>query len=254
MLIVVTRLPAGADALAEAARITGLARVDVGNRLTGLLPRVLCAEPDAERAGAIAAALEARGFSALACDPAAAPGDDERVVAHALELGPAGLVAVDGGGQRETCPAEAIALVQRGARSATKRATSTTSTRRLDLGRALLTGGLSLTKRVERTETTTETTFDPFLLVHRRDGGADLVLYERRLDYRFLGPAIAASSRANFELLTARLRALAPAAPFDDRTSRPGFLGGIRYAAGDPVDLALHVVWLAHLRGGAPAG
>jgi hypothetical protein len=107
---------------------------------------------------------------------------------------------------------------------------------------------LILTKTVETESTRTSTERDPFLLLHRGDGQRDVICYGRRLDYGFLGAAMQPSSTANFEILLDRLRAWAPAVPVDDRTAQPGFLNGLPVSSEARVDLALWLVWLAHLR------
>jgi hypothetical protein len=250
MLLAAARLPTRPDAWQAAARITGLAAVDLHNRLSGPLPRVLLSEADPDRAAGLAEALEAQGFVILTCDPAAVPGDDERVVARSLAFGPEGVRVASERGASDLIPPGAILLLQRGVRSITKTTVTEGTERKLSLGRALLTGGLVVTESGETTEVQRSTTHEPFLLLHRRDGKPDVVLYERRLDYRpSLGPALALSSGPNFEATTAQVRAVAGDAAYDDRLGRPGFLAGIRYTSADEVDVALYLVLLAHLRG-----
>ena len=113
----------------------------------------------------------------------------------------------------------------------------------------MLTGGLLLTKKVETKATRTTTSQESFLLLHRKDGGRDIMIHGRRIDYRFLGADLQPASAANFDRMTAKLRALAPRVPYDDRVSRPGLVSGLSSAAANPVDLALWLVLLTHLRG-----
>jgi len=68
-------------------------------------------------------------------------------------------------------------------------------------------------------------------------------------DYRFLGADKQPASHANLERTLVRLRALAPAAPVDDRVAKPGFVGGLPLTSCDPVDLALYLVTLARTAG-----
>jgi hypothetical protein len=207
--------------------------------LTGLAP---------DQAPALGGALEALGFQVVTCDPEAVPGDGDRVVARAIELADRALVITDAQGDTHTCSRAAIGWFQRGRRVLRKTTQVTSSERRLDVGRALLTGGLVLTKKVEKTTTKTSETPDAFVLVQRTDGEPDIMLYERRLGYRFLGADMAASSRANLDLVHARLSALAPDAATDDRVGQPGFISAMPTTRADPVDLALLLVTLARLR------
>jgi hypothetical protein len=256
MLIAVVRAPVDGEARAAAARATGLALADVNRRLAGVLPRVLTATVDPGQAEAIASALERAGFAPLVFDPALAPGDDQRLLPRQLQLEPGGFSAIDDRGVAHACPAAAIGLCQRGIRSSRTSVKVKTSERRLDVGRAVLSGGLLLTRKVEKTEVKTTGGDEGFVLVQRSDGAPDVMLYERRLDYRFLGAEMRPASHGNLELLWRRLQQLAPPGATDDRVSRPGFVSGLPATAADPLDLALHLVALARTRepGASAAG
>jgi len=102
-----------------------------------------------------------------------------------------------------------------------------------------------MTKRVEHTATETTETREALLVIQRRDGGEDIVLSERRLDYRFLGAQLSPSSHANFEATVALVRGAATSARFDERAARPGFAAGLPRCSSDPLDVALHLVQLA---------
>jgi hypothetical protein len=56
---------------------------------------------------------------------------------------------------------------------------------------------------------------------------------------------MASSSHANLEAVAARLRALAPHAPFDDTVARPGYVTALPLGRTDAVDLGLHLVALS---------
>lgn len=250
MLLVVLRLPSSAAAFAQVAAATGLGLADVRARLTGPLPRPLLLDADGDRAQRAVEALETLGFGVLAFDPAAVPKDDERLVARGIELGARRLVVSDGAGEREEIDPAGLILIQTGARSATKTETTKKSERRFAPARAILSSGLILTKKVETEVKRSTTSEERFAVFHRADGGRDVIVYERRLDYRFLGADQQPSSHANLQRFLECVRALAPHAPHDDRVARPGLVASLRNfsASTDPVDVALMVVLLAHLR------
>jgi hypothetical protein len=106
-----------------------------------------------------------------------------------------------------------------------------------------------LTSKVQKESVRTEEKREAFILLQRNDGQPDAIIYERRVDYRFLGADKQPASYANLERTLARLHALAPAASVDDRVAKPGFVSGLPLTASDPVDLALYLVTLAHTRG-----
>lgn len=255
MFLAVFQIPAGPAALQDAAAVAGMHVVDVRRRLVGMLPRVLLADVDGERLAGACQALEARGFTAAVVDPASVPGDGQRIVARGLVLPPDApadrFLVIEGSGSetRHEVPIAAVTLLQRGARAEVETETVQTTERKLAPGRALLTGGLVMRKKVAKTTTQTRESHEPFLLLHRSDGGRDIVLYERKLGYRFLGSEMQPSSRGNFERTIACLRALTGDVPLDARMARSGFVNGLAGSGADPVDLGLHLVRLAHVRG-----
>jgi len=252
MFLAVLRIPAVPDAEARAAAATGLALVDVRRRLVGILPRVLVVAADRGQIDAAAERLERAGFAVVAFDPLSAPSDDDRIVARTLETGSDALVAVAGVGAetRHVVPWSSIELVQRGVRQLARREKVTTASRQLAIGRTLLSGGLPVTKKVERTEVVTRGEDEPFAVLHRSDGGNDVILYERRMDYGFLGTGRDSSSHANLEK-TVALVAARSQATVDARVGRPGFVTGLPPCNADPVDVALHLGQLAWRLGAA---
>lgn len=247
MFVAIARLPDDPAALRQASALTGLAPADASRMLAGALPRVLVRST--REGPRLVEALEAAGFRAFAAEAAALPTDRDRVVARTLAFSPQGFVAVDGRGQEHPCPPEAIGAFLRGLRQTESSETVTSTERKLDLGKAILTSGLVVTKKVETVTERRTTHRDPFLLVQRCDGEPSIILYEQRLTYQGLGPDLQHSRAANFLALLARLRALAPTAPVDDRILRPGFLGGLPLLPVDPADLALYLVAEARARG-----
>jgi hypothetical protein len=239
MLVAIARIPDGDQARARAAQAAGLALADLNRRLAGILPRVLFA--GGAPAGLVET-LEGLGFGVLTCDPAAVPDDDQRVAVRRIELGAGALVASDSRGEAHRCGPGHIALLQRGIRVSKTTQTVKTSERKLDVGRAVLSGGLMLTKKVEKTDVKTTETSEPFLLVQRR-GERDLILYERRIDYRALGAEMQPASRGNLEVVWRKLVGMAPDR-VDDRVARPGFVAGLPATSANAVDLALTLVAL----------
>lgn len=247
MFLAIARLPEDPARLERLAALTGLARSDAARLVAGTLPRVVLR--NAPEGARLAAALEAEGFRAFAAEAASIPTDRDRVVARNLAFTPAGCTVTDGKGQEHPCPASAIGAFLRGHRTQEASETVKTTERKLDLGKALLTSGLMVTKKVETVSERRTSTREPFLLVERNDGQPAIILYEQRLNYQGLGADLQPSRAANFLALIGRLQAMAPTAPLDDRILRPGFLGGLPPLTADPADLALFLVAEARARG-----
>ncbi len=247
MFIAIGRLPDHPSALARAAHLSGVAPSDVARLLTGPFPRVLLrVAPDP---AGLVAALEAEGFTAWAADPAQVPTDADRIQVRGLTWTEAGLVAQDGQGGEHPCPFTAIRLLQRGARVHTASTVETTTTRKLDLGRAVLSGGVMLTKKVTQTMDRITHAKEPFLLVQRGDGAPDLMIYEHRMNYQCLGADMGQATLMNLLRLTARFQALCPEVPLEDRVNRPGYVPNLPLLSVDALDLALALVSEARRRG-----
>ena len=250
MFLVVVKAPADPSATARAAAVTALSAADLGHRLRGTLPRVLLSSAAPERLAELGGRLDELGFATVVCDPRLAPGDADRVVARALRLEADRAVAIDGAGAEHDCPWRALETIQRGVRVTTQTTKEKTVERKFDVTRAVLSSGLILTRKEVKETVRKAETSEPFALVQRNDGEPDVILYERRIDYRFLGRDMQPSSRANLELLVGRLRAAAPAATYDQRAARPGFVSALPASPADGVDLALYLVALALRRQG----
>ena len=249
MFLVVIRALVEATAGAQAAQVTGLSAADLRHRLQGALPRVLMSDADGDRLTEISDRLDALGFITLVCDPRLAPTDADRVIAKSFRLEPDQLVAIDAGGGEHEVPWSAIEAIQRGNRTHTHKTEEKTVTHKFAAGRAVLSGGLILTRKEEIVTVKKTETSEPFALLQRGDGETDVMLYERGMDYRTLGRDMQPSSRANLEALVKRIRAAAPTAIYDERVARSGFLTALPSSSVDPVDLALHLVSLALRRG-----
>jgi hypothetical protein len=247
MLLVVMQTPSATPTLFEAvATATGLALVDVRQRLAGSGPWVLMVAADAEPLHLCVPPLSQLGLRALVCDPALVPDDDDRILVRQLALLPTHFQILDVNGKASECAHNAVKLLQVGRRTHTKVETTQTTQRRFSPAKALLTGGLSLTTKHTTRETRATQTDERFLLLARNDHEPDLMLYERRMDYRFLGGEIQPSSFANLERVATLVRQ-ATKAPIDERLNLPGFIARLPKVGPDPADLALHLVQLARM-------
>jgi len=247
MFLTLGRLPDYPNAIPRAAQLAGLALADATRLLKGTFPRILLRV--AKDPEALVAAFSAEGFVAWAADPALVPMDDGRIHVRGLSWTADGFVARDAQGTSHPCPFAAVRLLQRGTRTHTSSDIEITTKRKFDLGRAILSGSLLLTKRVTQTTERSIHAKMPFLLVQGGDGCPDLVIYEHRMSYACLGDQMGHATLTNFGLLVARFQELCPQAPLDDRVGRPGFVAGLPLMALDPVDLGHHLVSEARRRG-----
>jgi hypothetical protein len=222
--------------------LAGQVPAEARMRLAGEAPMLL-ARLDDGAADALAAKLRAARVAAISLD-ADVPGDESRLVARSFAF-----VDAQGGepahfelsprlGEPMRLPYGQIELLVRGVRVHRGSKTHTESKRRLDIGRALLTQGLMITK-VEKREITTKTESpEHFLLVYA--GESVGALYEEEVTFQSLGKDLQPARLANMGFITEKLRRLAPQARYDERLLR---LGRRPLAfEGDPVDVVAEIL------------
>jgi hypothetical protein len=247
MFIVIGRMPDQPHAVARAAQVAGLAVPDAARLLAGTLPRILVrATSEAE---ALVASLNAEGFLAWAEDPSQIQGDEARVLVRSLAWESEGIRVVDGKGESHDCPKSAVRLLQRGARNHVATQVVKTKETRFDVGMAVMSGGMMLTKTVEHSKELTTQAKEPFVLLQRGDGRPDLMIYERRMNYHCLGEEMTQATLTNFGRLVSRLQAFFDQAPMDDRVARPGFVAGLPLLGVEALDLGLSLVSQARHQG-----
>jgi hypothetical protein len=205
-------------------------------RLAGEAP-LLLARLDDEAADALAARLRAAKVAAISVD-ADVPDDQSRLVARSFAFEPGHFELYPRAGEPLRLSYGEIELLVRGVRVHRGTHTHTETKRKLALGKALLTQGLSITK-VEKKEITTKTESpEHFILVYA--GESVGALYEEEVVFQSLGKEMQPGRLANMGVITDKLRRLAPQARYDERLVR---LGRRPLAfEGDPVDVVAEIL------------
>jgi hypothetical protein len=101
-----------------------------------------------------------------------------------------------------------------------RKRTETTERRQLSLGRAVLTGGLMVTKTVKTSKSEVQIDVAGFLHLYPA-AGPPLVFRQGDLNFAGLGKELQPSVAANFTRLVAVLRELCPKARYDERLATP---------------------------------
>lgn len=241
MFVVLEKAPADREGIVRAARAVGLPEVDLRMRAQGVLPKVIHTDVDVERAGRLALALRENGADAFLLD-ALTVGQSTRMYARSLVWLADGFAAVDGLGVQHPCPYVAIRLVQKGRVVHTESSEVTRTEKKFSVGRAVLSGGLMLTKGVQKKELQTRENRVAMLLVQRKDGGGEIAIVEGHHDFRFLGAQMSPTSMVNLERTLGELRKRAPSLRYDDRAFRQAFLLGVPSAGVDQTELAFALV------------
>ncbi|MFN7956569.1 MAG: hypothetical protein U0610_32985 [bacterium] len=211
-----------ADPAAALAGVLGISVTEARGRLHGAGPRVLAIHADRDQAERARAALSARGFAAFVLGMDEVQRDQaETVAAVAFELHEASFEVQTSGSGGIGIPYEAVRLVVRGLRIVQSTRTDTSNERVLSVGKALVTGGLAFTKKVQATTTRTEE--DRALFARLFSFGRPPVdLPADELRYRGLGAAMQQTRAGNFAALLAELGRRAGHAAFDDQLATRG--------------------------------
>jgi hypothetical protein len=197
----------------------GMSAAEARMRLAPEPPALLARLPEDRAAGLVAALVEA-GLPALAIDEHV-PSDADRfqVRSFVFEAAAARLTARDG--EVLTLPWDEVRVVLRGVRTERTTSEHTETSTRLSPGRAVLTGGLVMTKKTTSTVRGSEESSEQFVLVHGR-GGERVMLAENVLELSGLGALLQPARTANMGVLAQELRRRTPQAFHDDRLVRLG--------------------------------
>jgi hypothetical protein len=218
--------------------------------LNGGLPAIVYRTPDAQEAAKLVKSIRARGTAALSCDVATIVGADRMIPMRHFAFEPDALVVTD---RKEKLPyADIVALLRATHRTRTE-TEAETKNKKFSMGRALLSGGLMLTKTVAKKERSVVSETEHVLYLFRASGAVPWILRERAANYAALGSELAPSSAQNFLTTIRRLRELAPEAAYDESLMAPRAVTGrvARTATGNTESISMSsasgVDLLAHL-------
>lgn len=219
-LVAIVRTPARREEAARAvADATGLTLAEARMRLAPEPPALL-ARLELAQASALVAALRQAALAALMVD-SRCPTDRDRTVAHTVAFDDEGVRFTPRlGDSMEVAWPEVVAIL-RGLRATRTEVERREKSKELSLGRAYATGGIVMTRAVEKTVRSSAEATEQVVLVYGRDGRA-ATLAETQLDFSCLGTSMQASSTGNIVELARLLRERAKSAFYDERLLRLG--------------------------------
>ena len=197
----------------------GMTRAEARMRLAPEPPALLARLPagDAER---VVGELRGAGLQALAVEEDV-PLDRDRFLVRSFALEPGSGRFVSRAGESLAVPWDEVRLVLRGLRTARTATEHTETTRKIAPGRAVLTGGLVLTKKTTSTTRDVREDREQFLLLHSA-AGQRVLLGEHALEFSGLGPLLQPARTANLGVLAKQIGQRTPCAFHDDRLVRLG--------------------------------
>jgi len=195
----------------------GLTAYDLRLRLAGSLPAVLQPVPDASSAATLRDALRARGHGAVAVGLVEVAGPEAQRIPRSFALSPHAISGLDTAGRPfELAYVELLALLRASRVRVTER-TVTSHAKKLDLGRAVLSGGLVVRKTVDTSTRHKSEELDQVRYVFGPSDPTPYLFSASTLRYEGLGPDLGVATLQNFQSLVSALRARAPRALYDER-------------------------------------
>jgi len=185
-------------------------------RLIGGGPSVVARFADPEPALALAEKLKRIGFATLVVDSDAVRGRAGHFIVRRFELNELSLRIETVDGEQADVPYAEIDLLLPGTNIVGYAETKTVTERKLSLGKTLLSGGIPITKKIERQEEVA--TEERVKVLYLQAGQRPPVFFSQNgMSYDGFGPAMKMSRELNFNHLVSELRRLSPGAVFDDR-------------------------------------
>ncbi len=204
-----------AEALAAALRVTAfeaLSRL----RAPGAGPFIVGVFAEQEQARGLAGQLASGGFNSVVLKEDEIAAEAGQWSVRRFVFKEQDLYVESAYGESRTLGYQEIDLMLRGIGISSSTAIETTKQRKLDLGAAVLSGGLKMTKTTKTTREVTTEERQGFVNLYAGDGPV-FAFRETSLIYDTLGPARGLSRSANFVQLVAEMRRRCPAARYDDR-------------------------------------
>lgn len=171
---------------------------------------------DQERAMQMEAKLRSAGFSAVLLTEREIAAELSPLIVRKFVLSENDLAVATETGQSLSIPFRNVRLILRGTGTVRGTTTETVKSRSVSLGRAVMSGGLMLTKTTKTVQEVAVEERTAFFNLYAGDNPV-LVFRENALVYDSLGPKLQPSRALNFTCLIAELRRRCPEAQYDER-------------------------------------
>ncbi len=184
-------------------------------------PAVVANFGEIEPAWAFAGRLRANGVVPIQLNPEDVESDAKRFLVRTFHLGERGVTVTSRRGETVELAYREIRLILRGVRVEEHRELQTTESRKFSAGRALMTGGLVVSKTTRKLQQVVTEEREDFLHLYGESqngaGKPPLAFRASAITYQSLGPALQPSITANFSYLVNTLRQAAPQSTYDER-------------------------------------
>jgi hypothetical protein len=185
-------------------------------RCPGNGPLTVAVFAGAEQAEQLSERLNSAGFRSAVLTAEEIAGEDLAWIARSFGIGERQLHIETEKGKNLDIAFQDVELILAGISTSRETTTETVKHRSINLGRAVLTGGMILTKTTKTTRDVTTEARERFIDLYAADAPV-IVFRENSLDYNSLGPARKLSRSENFAYILAELRRRCPNAVYDER-------------------------------------
>jgi hypothetical protein len=214
-VVAVTELAAPLDVEASAlASDLGVVAYEARMRLGGGLPAIVLTTPDVAKARELAAKLRNRRHGAVAIDDELVIPRDQMVSMRRFRVEGTEIVGGERGDDR--LPFDDVFALLRASHRVHTETRVETKEKKVSVGRAMVTAGLSMTKKVG-VETIKHATDREQVLYLFRRSGRPWLLREKGAYYQGLGERMGISQHENFARAVQMFREWMPSATYDDR-------------------------------------
>jgi hypothetical protein len=218
-IVAIYNLPENKESLAETLAAALMAtKYEALSRLKapGKGPLVVGVSAAIRPAEELLTRLRAKGFEAAILKENEIENEAHRFVVRKFRLGGDAMIVESKTEKSLAVDFSSIDLIIRGTSIAQTTVTETVKEKKFAPGMALMTGGLKMSKTIEKSTENTAQTREGFFFLYAGDRQT-LVFREGGLTYDSLGTAMQPTRQANFSYLLEELRRRSPEALYDDR-------------------------------------
>lgn len=185
-------------------------------RIPGSGPLVVAVFSDLEAAQRLAEKLREEGFHPALLTAEEISAEAGRPPVRSFDLDGEKLHGEPAGGKGLDIYYSEVKVILRGTSVVRSTSTETVKNKSFNLGRAMITGGLMLTKTTKSVKEVTQEAREGFVTLYEKEGRA-MTFSEKGLVYDSLGPARQPASAANFAYLIKEFRKRCTEAIYDER-------------------------------------
>ena len=191
-------------------------------RLAGKIPKIIANYDTMLKAESASKSLKGLGLVVIVFSDSELRKSSQIFKAHSLKFEEPAIIFCTRGGQVRRMEASEAFLILSARMQAYTETEVITKVRKLNVTATLLTGGIPITKKVEKKTTKTSYQTESFVRLYGRVSMESVVeILQHDFDYSFLGVEMASSAVANFGIAIRKIREAFPQAIFDDRLIEP---------------------------------